>query len=256
MIGTELARLIDTRISDVERHAVRYRQGVVAGLNPLTVKLGGSDVAVQATRLADVGDLQAGDVVSVLSFDADLLVIGQVPTRNVFTALPAGPFHGQRITYQTAGMAADGVRWELEYNANSGSAYKWEFIGGTPLFSEVVTAESRNVASYGALTTAGPSITVPLAGDYLVEVRAGVNTGNATPVGAAMSYDIGGTGASDADAVWARPVAPGFNTSVARVRRKTGLAASTALVAKYKSPNAVSVVWGDRVMLVTPVRVG
>lgn len=44
--------------------------------------------------------------------------------------------------------------------------------------------------------------------------------------------------------------------AVAKVRVKTGLAASTALVSKYKSPNAATVFWADRSMMVTPVRVG
>lgn len=260
MIGSELARLIDNRISDVERHAVRYRQGVVAGLNPLTVKLGGSDVAVQATRMADVGDLQVNDVVSVLSFDADLLVIGQVTTRNVFTALPAGPFHGQRITYQTSGMATDGVRWELEYNANSGSAYKWEFVGGAPLYSEVTAAETTSGSHNGAwaaLTTAGPSIALPLTGDYLVTIGANAY---ATVAGheCYMSYDIGGTAASSGDAIsfWAGGVSTYSNTAHgSRTRRKTGLSAVT-LTAKYRTSGANTWTFRDRWMSVTPVRVG
>ena len=173
---------------------------------------------------------------------------------DIVTALPTTSLvDGQTALFQNAAMATDGIVWQFRYRAGGGT-YKWEFIGGTPLFNEVTTGEARSANTYGALTTAGPSIALPLAGDYLVEVRFGSNTANASEVGAAMSYDIGGTGAVDADAAWNQTQAPGYNTSVARVRRKNALTAVT-LTAKYKSPSSVSVTFNDRVMLVTPIRV-
>lgn len=257
MIGTELARLINARISDVERHAVRYRQGVVAGLNPLTVKLGGSDVPVQATRLVDVGDLQVNDVVSVLSFDADLLVIGQVGTRQAFTALPAGPYHGQRITYQTAGMAADGVRWELEYNANSASAYKWEFIGGSALSSTQSAGASQTTASAATYTamTNSPSITVPLAGDYRVVACGAIENAGAAGSEGRVAVAVAGT----TGPVVGRHAGTGtFDGAVGGATVPVTCAASDAVTLKVATNNQ-SITFGSGAawrINVTPVRVG
>lgn len=116
MIATDLARLIDTRISDVERAGVRYRQGVVAAISPLTVKLGGSDVAVQATALESAGPLVVNDVVAVLSFDADLLVIGTIAgppvTVNGSSTAAEGPSGlGTDLTYTQITVALTPGKW-------------------------------------------------------------------------------------------------------------------------------------------------
>lgn len=177
------------------------------------------------------------------------------------STLPTDPYDGMEI-YYNANTLSSGYHFRYCYTLPDGTlnpaTYKWVYLGGSPLFNEVVTGSTRSTNTYGDLaSTTGPTITVPLAGDWLIEVRAGVNTGNATMVGAAMSYDIGsGAGnASDNDAVWAQVMAPGFNTSVARVRVKT-LTAGVVLTAKYRSANSVSITWGDRAMLATPIRVG
>ena len=68
--------------------------------------------------------------------------------------------------------AAKGIIWHLRLNVASGLPYQWEFVGGPPLYAEVLTSETNAVSTYAGLTTAGPSITVPAAGDYDVEVGA------------------------------------------------------------------------------------
>jgi hypothetical protein len=72
------------------------------------------------------------------------------------------------------------VQWELVYRAASASAYKWEFVGGPPLYNGVDTQESTASVAFVALATPGPSPTVPRAGDYMVSVgsrqQAGANT--------------------------------------------------------------------------------
>lgn len=165
------------------------------------------------------------------------------------TSLPSNPRDGQDCFYKTS----TGEVWHLRYNA---SVSKWDFVGGTPLVSEIDNDEVRAVAAaYAALGTAGPSITVPLAGDYWVDFGANIYTNVA--FSANMSFDVGGTGAVDADCITlGTPSAGNFTqASVSRRRRKTTLAASTALVAKYKAgTNPANFRW--RWMNVTPIRVG
>lgn len=170
------------------------------------------------------------------------------------TSLPVSPYDGQIIYYQAD--AANGIVWQLRYNSGSSSSYKWEFVGGGTLTSLIETNEQYVGAAYGALTTAGPLVTVPLAGDYIVTIGFTGNNGQAGQV-ARMSYDIGATGAVDADSVlYVTSVAAGNWATVTKPKRKNALAASTALVAKYKTAAGSGVYFADRFMQVVPVRVG
>jgi hypothetical protein len=146
--------------------------------------------------------------------------------------------------------------WLFQYYS---SISKWLFIGGSPAYAEVATAESPGSANaYVALTTAGPSIAVPRAGDYFVEIGVTIaETGNTTLEGY-MSYDIGATAAVDADAAsGVGGVANQFGApgqSYERRRKKTGLSASTTLTSKYKS-GSVNASFKNRWMAVTPIAV-
>ncbi len=163
------------------------------------------------------------------------------------TTLPGSPSDGQQAIL-TDSTSAPTYNWFFQWSA---AASKWIFIGGSPAYSEVQTAEATTSTTYVALTTAGPSFTVPRAGDYYVSIGAAIDPGGLD--NAFMSYDIGGTGAVDADQIIANQ---GSNTtwywSVSRDRLKTGLAASTALVAKYKSGAGANATFKDRWMSVLP----
>ncbi|HLB03871.1 MAG TPA: hypothetical protein VJK66_02530 [Gaiellaceae bacterium] len=144
--------------------------------------------------------------------------------------------------------ATSGVLWHLGYESGE-STSKWRFLGGPAMFSEVVTSEGGTGAGYFALATAGPSVTLPRSGDY--DVLIGFHCdGVVGGVDHRMSYDIGGTGAVNAD--WVHQVTSSANPS--RLRRKAALGA-VALVAKYSSGGASQATFGDRFMSVLPVRV-
>jgi len=164
------------------------------------------------------------------------------------TALPASPVDGNTIEYVDAASGSD---WFFQYNSTTGL---WVWVGGEN-YAEVLTDENTSTLNtYIDLTTVGPSITVPLAGDYLI--RAGskgwstVNTGQAMAtaieVGAAATVDadaFGNTGATSA------LMAIGAN----RAYRKT-LTAGTALKLQYKTPSAVAH-WLARWLTVHPITV-
>ena len=177
------------------------------------------------------------------------------PIVPVVTALPTSPADGTVIDY--VADSSNGVVWRFRYRAGSGSSYKWEFVGGSPLWAEVAAQESygAGVTTYGDLATAGPAITLPLAGDHMVEV--GSLARHDTNARAAwMSYQIGGTGASDSDGTY---VYAGSTNTVQvplfRPRLKTGLGAVT-LTAKYRSDGTGVATYAHRWIRVTPVRVG
>jgi hypothetical protein len=149
--------------------------------------------------------------------------------------------------------ATNGVNWLFRYNAGSASASKWECIGGVPLFAEVDTSETTASATYAALATAGPSIALPRAGDYDVTIGCGLLNASAGAFNF-MSYDIGGTGAVDADSISDQTASTSNWQQPMRTRRKTGLTAVT-LTSKYKSPSATTATFQHRFMYVMPVRI-
>jgi hypothetical protein len=167
------------------------------------------------------------------------------------TALPASPSPGSLCTY-TDSLTAPTYRWRLQYNAASSSSSKWECIGGTPLFAEVTTQETTTSTSYANLTTSGPTVTLPLAGDYMVEV--GADMGWTSSTQHSMSYAIGATAASDNDRAKVANVANVAGPAMRR-RQKTGLAASAALTAKYKV-NGGTGSFENRTIEAMPIRVG
>jgi hypothetical protein len=152
-------------------------------------------------------------------------------------------------------MADVGAVWHLRYRSASASAYKWELVGGSLVSAEVTTQQGTASITYVALATAGPLITVPLAGDYDVEI-AFYGTAGASNA-AYMSYDIGATGATDSDAAYCVDTLGGGYATGIKKRRKTALAASTTLTSKYRSTSgAATAVFRERRMFVKPIRVG
>lgn len=79
----------------------------------------------------------------------------------VYTSLPIPLRDGHTINFLAS--PASGVIWRLRYRAGSTSAYKWELVGGPPLWSETGGASTTSTVPD---LNGGPSVTIPLAGDY------------------------------------------------------------------------------------------
>lgn len=92
---------------------------------------------------------------------------GLAPGPPLVSALPGSPVDGQEVYYQSTAMATNGIVWQLRYRAASASIYKWEYVGGTPLYHDIPTNEAfNNVATPVDPATPGPTVTPALAGDY------------------------------------------------------------------------------------------
>jgi hypothetical protein len=180
------------------------------------------------------------------------LVTGATPV----SALPGSPADGQTIAFLAD--AANGVVWQLRYRAAATGAFKWEFIGGAALLSDLFPGSDPGTVSitYTDLDTPaspGPALTLPLAGDYkITNGQQAYNTGAGAAI---MSYAIGATAAQDADSVYAGQTAGSTFSTAQRTRVKTGLAAGTVLTAKYKCSGSRAN-WRARSLEAVPVRVG
>jgi len=202
------------------------------------VQIGASDAAL--TRTA------AG----VIAMSGSIIQSNMAPA----TTLPASPVDGQQAILVDSTSAPTYI-WTFRWLA---AASKWIYTGGTPAHITVDNADSTLSATYVALTNAGPSFTVPRAGDYLVTVGSRMVQAN-SPLGVFHSYDVGATGALDADSA---SVAAGgasgnttINNSQIMTRKKVGLSASTALVSKYRSDGTRTATFSNRFMSVVPITV-
>jgi len=180
-------------------------------------------------------------------------VKAQLPTYE--TSLPGAPFDGQEIFY--AAVPADGVIWHLRYRTAASGSYKWEFVGGSDMYHAVNTGQGTAAthSTFQDLATVGPTITVPLAGDYMIEFSCQGYGPGAGDFGRA-AVKIGAAAALDADTVF--QTQQGANNSITggnRIRLPA-VAVSTVLKIQYRSFSNVQSFYQERRMLIRPIRVG
>jgi Collagen triple helix repeat (20 copies) len=170
------------------------------------------------------------------------------------TSLPASPTDGQEVYY--VADATNGVLWHLRYNAGSASAYKWEFVGGRPLHTQVDAKENTTVATYGNLTTVGPDVTVPLVGDYDVSFGAAIISQGATHL-SSMGLTVNAAAVVVGDEASVNNQTNTVGATAMMTRRKTAIPASALLRMQYKT-NSVGVVadFSFRWLQAIPIRVG
>jgi hypothetical protein len=183
--------------------------------------------------------------------------------RGFSTSLPASPQAAQPCLFLAD--ATNGVTWHLRQRLGEPGSYKWYFVGGSEMLGYVATSQSRANTAYGDLATVGPSITLPVAGDWEVEVGAYAFIGSGgTTANALMSFDwTGGPTASDENACGGEIVASATAAMVlldSKQSRLTGRAAGDVITARYRSSPAPApantVNWQYRYLRVRPIRVG
>ena len=94
--------------------------------------------------------------------------------------LPSAAFDGQIHHYLAD--STNGIVWQLVYRSAE-ATYKWLYVGGPAMRHEILTSEVRSSTTFADITTVGPTLTAPFAGDY--EIRGGCQgwngaTGNST----------------------------------------------------------------------------
>lgn len=110
--------------------------------------------------------------------DSNGVVLTRPAILPVISALPSNPVDGQEVFFLAD--AAAGVVWHLKYRVASGSAYKWEFVGGGPMYAQDTTGNNRQNTALNTwqFMAGSPSIVLPLAGQYEVEYGARLETTN------------------------------------------------------------------------------
>jgi hypothetical protein len=248
----DVPRDLNAAVDRIDAVAGRFESGPIAS-RPST----GAGIIDRYYYATDA--LGPGGVVGVLYRDAG----GATPTwtavnpgtNPVLTSLPASPVDGQEIRFLAD--ATNRVIWHLRYNSGSSFSSKWEFLGGGDLWAGIDATSTLGSTTYANLADGvSTAVTLPLAGDYSVEVGAEINTGAANT--GYVSYAIGATAAADADAVRAGTNAAGaaVDISPSRKKLKTGLTAGIALTLKYRGTTATSNTYLNRWIAARPLRLG
>jgi hypothetical protein len=178
----------------------------------------------------------------------------EIPRVGIVTALPGSPVDGQEVYYLVD--AASGRVWHLRYRAASTSPYKWEFVGGSPVNAGPQGAVTHAVVSEIALTS-GPTLTVPLSGDYRVGMRCRHQTNAAGLVGTYSRLAKNGSSAGLTALYHYWVVNLAFSSSVqSAFARIINLAAGDVLSIRVQNEQAVSVTYDGGGLEMWPVRVG
>lgn len=188
------------------------------------------------------------------------------------TSLPAG-YDGQEVFYQstTAGtgggatnsMADVGAVYHLRYRAAASGSYKWQVVGAPPIGHYNVggrtysTTENTSSGTFVELTTRGPRVTLPLAGDYNVSFSAvATNSGGAGAGPAITVFKTGDTagGWQTNDALY-YPAIVGAYGEMSGTTVRTGCSAAD-VIELYYAVTSTQAAFYNRSMTVTPIRVG
>jgi hypothetical protein len=172
-------------------------------------------------------------------------ILGSKLNLSIGSSPPGSPTSGDFWIYPGSGFY-----WVFVYD-NSETTLKWKYIGGPPLLSEIATSETTASTTYVDLATAGPSVTLPRAGDYIV------SHGNSCfcAVGSKQfqTVKIGAAAATDAKACIHDAV--NLTDTPAKTFRVSGAAASDVLKLMYRNNVTNTGTWLERWISVVPVRV-
>lgn len=166
------------------------------------------------------------------------------------TSLPASPVDGQEFILVDS-VTNPSYQWRFRYNAGSISAYRWEFVGGTPWLATDEAAVTTTSAGWNALGTL-PIFAVARSGDY--EIGCSVDAYCATAGNYAytlVGYVVSGFSLAQycAGASW-------WNGGMSHVGRVAGLASGNSVYLNHAAPtNGVTTGFRGRSLYVRPIRV-
>jgi hypothetical protein len=175
---------------------------------------------------------------------------------DLVTELPTAPTDGLEVYFlaDADGDFGGPYIWHLRYRADSESAHKWDVIKAEDLYAEVLPYEVKPVGgAYGDLGTVGPSITLPLAGDWKLKHSVMVYANAAANTYASTGLRVGGNAAPDND-ILIYAVNGAYDVG-SNEYPKLGLASGTVVKQQYKAESA-DCRFQNRRLFARPLRVG
>ncbi|MCZ2109504.1 MAG: hypothetical protein LC118_08045 [Dehalococcoidia bacterium] len=231
----------------------RKPAGIVSGEVPVW-----NGSAWVRSSVTNIGPTSLGsgtpDSTKFLRGDGTWAVVSSGPTitKSLTSAsAPSSPADGD-LWYMYDSLASPTFRWAFQYNASSGSAYKWEFIGGSAYYGETDAAGSSAAGSGAWGSAVGPTLTFPRSGDFDV-AWGGHPQGSASGSTGYLGLTINSGTPASGDYVQA----PNNNTENAmRMRIKTGQTSGQSVsLCIQDSDSTRRIAWDFRWMAIRPVRV-
>lgn len=239
LTGSNLISDIDlgfqTLAEDVDANMAGYAEGTFAG-KPAAGKTG------RIYRCTDTGQWLADTGAAWVDLNAAPALV---------TSLPGSPFDGQEVYFSAD--PTNGIVWHFRYRSASASTYKWEFVGGSPLFAEVST--NQNIAIGAGVvdpSTVGPTITVPRAGDY--EITFSLEAQMSASGTAGGGVQVNGSYDSTTE-VFAGVISSGSGTPNRTPVRRNVTTAATDIKLRYFATGSGTTSVGNRILAVRPIRV-
>jgi hypothetical protein len=247
--------------------AIIFQDGVsplnAANLNSLNAVQAGTLAARPAANTVPAGRLYiATDAMGIFRSDGAvwLLVAQGLPlvTPAAFAGAPwSTPYDGMRVALLID--AANGIEWSFRYNVGSASAYKWEFIGGSPMRnSGDPNAVLNTLTQVGATglwyQPSTMAVTAPRNGDYFIQGYTTLDLNGAasvayTPLGFAGSTADGNGGpVTVTSAIWPSNAGTVYTVRTAVVAASAvGICISSGLPGTHKARQTF--------VAVTPIRI-
>lgn len=111
-------------------------------------------------------------------------------SQDINSGPPTNPVNGD-IWYATA-AGGSGEVWTFRYNANSVSAYKWEFVGGSPIYVSYDYPGGLSIGNSTFTAITGLSLTTVRAGDYIFAANGQIGSGAVGQPEAIMQLFVNG----------------------------------------------------------------
>lgn len=180
--------------------------------------------------------------------------IAQYPQKiQVVTSLPSVASDGDQVVLVDSASAPT-YSWLLQYVAAK-SSNKWVFVGGPPIITAPAGSLTTTSTSYVDLTS-GPTITIPLAGLYVVhfQVQAARSGGGTVDD---LVVIINGTTSGNGAATPRATITDQFNSGViGSSESKTFVASETLKIKVRVTTGATSSTFDQGILILTPVAIG
>jgi hypothetical protein len=165
------------------------------------------------------------------------------------TTLPSNPFEGQEIYLRATGSVTSKAIWHMRWTASYDDAYKWEFLGGAPLYAIFNPSYTTTAGTWVIDPEPSLRLTLTFAGEYDFEAMANVFA----PDSLARSHYIGlfADGAIQ-EGSFENVSQPGYGGDVRIVSRRIS-SASSIWTPGFLSSNGT---YRRRQIRILPVRLG
>jgi len=186
----------------------------------------------------------------VVQLAGDLAGTAAAPQLNLpySSTPPASPADGQ--LWVLPADASKGVMWMFRYRAGSSSSYKWELVGGVPLYLEVLTNDALGANNVWVVDV--NALTAPRAGEYRVSYGFYCSSSAAAAIygGVLVSAQTSPGAATQTGATVSQS---GVLANAAKAEVPLTLAAADTVHLAYQASTTTSV--GNRYVTLRPVRI-